>query len=398
MRAGHPGENIVVHLLRTYLPASQTFIYNYLRNLRRYRPVVLTERQENTDVFPLENVIRLPRQPCWQVYGDKLLRRLIRRQCLIEPAYDRLLRTVSPGVIHAHFGLTGVFALPHAQELKVPLLTSFHGSDVYRTPQRLAWRHGYRRLFHSPWSFFTVVSQRMKEDLVSLGLGCRPDRIHVIHVGVDVGSIHFQPRRLESDDTEIRVLFCGRFVEKKGLEYALRAFARVLRQCPSRRLTLRVIGDGEMRPQMEALTFSLGIGSQVHFLGWQPPSAVIEEMHRAHLFLLPSVTARNGDREGIPTVIVEAQASGMPVLSTWHSGIPEVVLHEESGLLVPERDLEALTSALNDLLDHPERWAEMGRRGRRRVEVAFSIHREVRRLELLYDDLQSFSRERLFEG
>jgi colanic acid/amylovoran biosynthesis glycosyltransferase len=387
-RAGeHPGKHPVVHLLRTYLPRSQTFIYNCLRHMRRHRPIVLAERRENEDTFPIDDIVFLPEQARWRAYGDKILRRLIQRQWLIEPAYDAALRAASPRVIHAHFGLSGVFALPHARDLAIPLLTSFHGADVYRTPRHLAWRLGYRRLFRSSWSSFTVVSKRMKQDLVDLGLGCDPERLHVIHVGVDVEHIRFRPRRLENAQGEVQVLFCGRLVEKKGLEYALRAFAQVVRQRSRSDVSLRVAGDGDLRPQMETLAQRLGIAGRVHFLGWQPPSAVIGEMQRAQLFLLPSVTARNGDREGIPSVLMEAQASGMPVLSTWHSGIPEVVLHEESGLLVPERDVEALATALNWLLNHPERWPEMGARGRRHVEDAFNLRREVERLEVLYENL-----------
>jgi colanic acid/amylovoran biosynthesis glycosyltransferase len=182
------------------------------------------------------------------------------------------------------------------------------------------------------------------------------------------------------------LLFCGRFVEKKGLPYALEALRLTLPVCP--RLHLRIVGDGELRPEIEGIIDKFHLKGHVTLLGFRSHQETIEELTRAHLLIQPSVTALDGDSEGgAPTILLEAQACGLPVLATRHADIPSVVDEDVSALLAPERDAESLAAHLLTLARRPERWPAMGRAGRERVERYHSAETLVVELERRYHEL-----------
>lgn len=174
-------------------------------------------------------------------------------------------------------------------------------------------------------------------------------------------------------------------MKKKGLIYALQALKQVARDLPC--LELRIIGDGPLRKQLQMYTARAGLKSHVTWLGYQPHNVFAEELEHAHIFIQPSVTSRTGDSEGgAPTTLLEAQASGIPVLATLHADIPEVVLDQGSGYLVPERDVDALAEKLLYLATHPESWHSMGCIGRRHIEQNYEIRTVTHSLETLYDE------------
>jgi colanic acid/amylovoran biosynthesis glycosyltransferase len=180
----------------------------------------------------------------------------------------------------------------------------------------------------------------------------------------------------------IRILTVARHVEKKGLEYAIKAVAQLDIDRPIR---YHIAGDGPRREQLENLISELDATDRIEILGWQTQQEVAQLMADAHVFVLPSVTAANGDKEGTPTALLEAQATGLPVVSTTHAGIPEIVSDGDSGVLVPERDVSALADALENVTSHPERWAEMGQLGREYVESNHSIEAVTGELVSLYE-------------
>lgn len=288
------------------------------------------------------------------------------------------LRHPSYDVVHAQFGQLGPALLPllRSGALGGGLVVSFRGSDTTRVLDREPDR--YRELFRRG-HLFLPVSRSLRERL--LAAGAPAERTCVHHSGIPTRRFPFEPRRLEPGETP-RLVFVGRLAEKKGLAYALRALARL--QAEDRPATLTVVGDGELRGELELLAVELGLESAVRFLGRQPQERVVPLLREHHLLIAPSVTAADGDQEGIPNVLKEAMACGMPVVATTHSGIPELVEHGVSGVLAPERDAEALARELRGLLDRPERWPEMGRAGRARVEEAFDGDRLNDELEGLY--------------
>jgi colanic acid/amylovoran biosynthesis glycosyltransferase len=128
----------------------------------------------------------------------------------------------------------------------------------------------------------------------------------------------------------------------------------------------------------------LDAGDRIEILGWQSQEEVSQLMTDTHVFLLPSVTAEDGNKEGTPTVLLEAQSAGLPVVSTTHAGIPEIVSDGEAGYLVPERDVLSLVDALERLLGQPEQWSEMGRAGREYIETHHSIESVTDELVAVY--------------
>jgi colanic acid/amylovoran biosynthesis glycosyltransferase len=153
-------------------------------------------------------------------------------------------------------------------------------------------------------------------------------------------------------------------------------------------IELRLVGDGELRPRIEALIRELGIGDAVVLLGALPHAAFLEEALHCHLFLAPSVTAADGDTEGgAPVSLIEAGATGMPAIASLHADIPEVVQHGETGWLAPERDVETLTDHLIGLLRQPETWPRIGERARRHIQAEYNLRHQSQRLAAIYDEV-----------
>jgi colanic acid/amylovoran biosynthesis glycosyltransferase len=176
----------------------------------------------------------------------------------------------------------------------------------------------------------------------------------------------------------VRIALTGRLTEKKGIPDAVRAVAQVAKIYPN--LEFNIIGEGDLRPSLQALIQELDMDKHIHLLGQKNQTEIVEILSQSHLFLAPSVTAADGNQDAPVNVLKEAMAMGLPVLSTWHGGIPELVQEGISGFLVPERDPQALAERLHYLIQHPQRWLEMGRAGRSFVEGVFD-------LETLNDEL-----------
>lgn len=301
-----------------------------------------------------------------------------------EAASLRLLHwaaTLAPAgdfdVIHCHFGTIGRLAafLREAGALRGRLVTTFHGIDLsacLRDNPSLydhLLRHG---------DLFLPISDVWRKKL--LDLGCPSERVAVHRMGVESSRFSFRTRRPETG-RPLKLLTVGRLIEKKGVEYGLRAVAELGR----RGLTIEytVAGDGPLRERLERLADALEIGPSVRFVGWRNEEQIVALMAAHDLLLAPSMTDRTGDQEGIPVTIMEAMASGMPVVSTWHSGIPELVEHGLTGFLAPERDAAALAEAVRRIL-RDNLWAAMGHAGRRRIEMEYDVRRLDDTLERHY--------------
>jgi colanic acid/amylovoran biosynthesis glycosyltransferase len=269
-------------------------------------------------------------------------------------------------ILHAHFGPVGN-SFRFARELfKAPLIVSFHGYDYSMSPRE----HGpdlYRKMF-SVADAITVNSQFARRAVEFLG--CPPEKIEQLNYGLDLKEFPFRERQHKTGGP-VRILSVGRLVEKKGFEHALRAIAKLRERHPDFRY--EIIGDGPLKVSLAALARELNTDDLVHFHGAHDTAFIQRAMAESDLFLLPSVTASDGDQEGTPVSILEAQATGLPVVSTFHAGIPEIVGNGESGFLVPEKDPSALAERLAYLVEHPERRRILGKAGRKRMEAACDI-------------------------
>ena len=387
---------VVAHLNHQFFAATETFIYTYLSHLQRLQPICLSQSEAiaNTDVFPFppadlyDNEVRGAKRYTarWLYLGIR--QRLQRQLQFLQPNGERwavkILRKRNAKLIHAHFGPRGLAALPIKKKLGLPLITTFYGFDLKpdlggKYPNYTA---GRQELFKTG-DLFLVEGAHMRQLLIDLG--CPAEKIKIQRIAIETAKLPFRAR-LPKPNQKTRILFIGRFYEKKGLLYALQAVYDLwkIRQD----FEFRLVGDGELGATVRAFIHDHTMESYVNLLGFLNRPACLAEMQTADIFLHPSVTAANGDTEGgAPTVILEAQALGIPVVSTLHADIPNVTVPGKSALLVAERDIPALVDALRYLLDNPTYWAEMGQAGREFVEKHHEIDREVKALETIYLNL-----------
>ncbi len=368
----------------SYLPLTQNWIFNLISNFEEYSSVFYAFKRENCGVFSSKN-IKVRNLSSSGFFS--LLGRACNKVFHLNPYIAFSLARDNPVVAHAHFGPSGCAFLGIKRFFGLPLVTSFYGSDFRLGLEKNSeWNLKYKSLFEEG-NLFVVEGNHAKSSLIKLG--CPAEKVVVNHLGVDVDRIAFVPRKIRRSG-EIRLLTCGRFVEKKGIPYAIEAFARVKKKHPGINLKFNIIGDsenGEKAKILETIRRNK-LDASIRLLGNCPYPFFLKELYNSHIFIHPSVHALDGDCEGgSPVAIAEASASGMPVLSTNHCDIPEVVLDRKSGFLVGERDVEELAEKLEKLIMEPEKWWHMGSRGRNHIVEEYNVKNQARNLEKIYDSL-----------
>ena len=275
---------------------------------------------------------------------------------------------VAPGrhdVLHAHFGPNARRFAFAREQARAPLVVTFHGYDFSAQPRA----HGaamYDVLFETA-DVVTFNCEHARRALESLA--CPPEKLARLRMPIMAEEIPFRARHLWPGET-VRIVTVGRLVEKKGHAVALEAIADVARDIPVR---YDVVGGGPLAVPLEVLVRKLGLEEVVTLHGRQDSAFVRHLLDEAHLFVLASMEAADGDTEGAPVALMEAHASGLPVVSTRHAGVPEVVLDGQSGLLVPENDPDVLARAIRQLIRDNEDWPTLGAAGRAHVEETFDV-------------------------
>lgn len=369
----------VAHFRTPYLSITETFIYGVLQNLKApIQPVVFTEKILNQELFPFPRVVDYAltkRSPLRLVNG--LFNVLFGNNVGLLGMNFKLHNI---RLVHAHFGPEAVELMRVAERLDLPLVTTFYGFDMSSCPQRKGWMEKYRELFEKG-DVFLVEGPHMYKKL--LELGCPPAKAKVQRIGVKVDDIPYRERQKAPGEKMI-FLFCGRFIEKKGLIYALQAFQKLMDEGISN-FELRVMGDGPLMPEIRSYLAARSVREKTVLLGYQPHAEFYRQLQEADVMVAPSVTGSDGNSEGgAPTTILEAQAAGVPVVASLHADIPNVVLPGGSALLSPERDVPALANNLRHMIEHPEELPSFGRAGRAFVRANHDIATEVARLQNIY--------------
>jgi colanic acid/amylovoran biosynthesis glycosyltransferase len=360
-----------------FLPYSQTFVFEELRLLERHRVDVFAWRRLNETLFPYEpvHVGGLP----FLLTGHS-------------SAFHSQFQSRDYDLVHAHFGTSAMYALPYTTRYRLPLVVTFHGVDV-------TVLHSWVRLLPHRWPYAWLgprVLKRMTLGLcvsseirdLLLALNAPADRLVIHRLGIDLAAFTRGPR----DPARVEVIMIGRLVEKKGFEYGVRAFARVAARAPGAFLT--IVGDGARRARLERMTRELGIAERVTFTGVLSSRDVSERLRRSDILLAPSVTARDGNREGGTIVVKEASASQVVPVGTRHGGIPEIVDDGETGFLVSERSVDELADRLERLVIDRALRLRLGEAARRKMEREYDNRARVKQLEERYDEaVQRFSRE-----
>lgn len=381
--SGEKENQIVALYLRYYLSPSETFVYRQLLGVSsRFRPIVLTANVFNLDLFPTDKLFARGKN-----FFDKVTARLARvatgRYSTVTRAQAAYWKSTAAAhgakLIHAHFGHFALDVLPIARSLKIPLLVTFHGFDA----SSLLGDRRYTRELPELFEYANVitVSENMAGRLEPFGLD--RGKLDVHYIGVPVDNFNYIERKpvaaKMAAGESVGFLQVSNFVEKKGHRYTIEAFARHVENHPAARLVLA--GDGPLRPGIESKCGALGIADNVSFAGRVTSVEVAKLMRDADVFVHHSITGADGDMEGLPTVLMEAMSTGLPVISTRHSGIPELVDDGVDGYLVDEGDVDAFARVLAGLVNAD---ADMGKRARLKIEEKFNMDTQNDRLGDIY--------------
>ncbi len=425
---------VVAHVNYLFFHSTQSFIYFYLSHCRRTSPICLTRAPESPAIKS-----EIPRSlaGAFYLYGapagkgrvsgilsstGQTLRGMLTRlpPGLAEPLLNQLHRRIVPRLrsdtnpasyldwveeisrrrgarlIHAYFGPIGWRLLALKKKLGLPLVVTFLGDEIAPTlapwwswwiqsgSQAPIWPERLQELL-AEGDLFLVEGPFIRQRLIDIG--CPPEKVLVQRIAIPVEEMPFPPERDRPDGKKV-ILFAGRFCEQKGLMYALEAVNEIWRS--RKDIEFRLIGDetltdGRYAARIYSYIREHRLQECVRRLGFLNHADYLREMRRADVFLHPSIVDDNGVSEGgAPTTILEAQALGIPIVSTNHCDIPNVTIPDESALLVPERDSKALVDALARLLDDPAKREQMGRAGRRFMEMTHNIDREAPVLEERY--------------
>ncbi len=283
-------------------------------------------------------------------------------------------------IIHCHYGTNGVAALLLKKcKINFILGTVFHGNDITGIP--VAKGPNYYDSLFAHGDLFLPVSNYLKQKLINRG--CPEDKIYVHHMGIDIETFSFNSEVQNKNDS-LTFLTVGRLVEKKGHIYALKALAKIKDKLPD--FNYLIAGDGPLKNQLQLDAKKLDLSDNVNFLGIVNRKEVIELLKTSTIFLLPSVTAQNGDKEGLPVVLMEALASGIPVIASKHSGIPEIINDGNTGLLFQEKDVTKLAEKVLFMINNTEVTKQLIRNGSQLVKKEFH---EKKLVALLIDIYQS---------
>ncbi len=378
----------VVHFYPVWLSQTATWLYYQIKYLPAgVDPHVVCEKTEHLDQFPTRNLHALSDQPAWRSLWDRGLRKAkIRRHLGL---LQRVIRQVDADVVHFHFGPIACRNLAATRGSRARTCVTFYGLDVNQLPRndpRL--REDYQRLFKQVDAVFCEGPFMAGE---IRRLGCPADKVHVHHLGVPLHDLPYRPRSWQPG-TPLKLLIASSWVQKKGIPYALQAIARLARDLP---VQLTLIGDAPAgsrgaaeKQKILELVHSPELRDVTQRTGFLSHREMIQIACNHHIFVSTSVTADNGDTEGgAPVAIIEMAASGMPIVSSRHCDIPNVVIDGETGRLSDEKDVSGILDNLRWFASNPTRWEPMLRAGRRRTEEQFDCARQGVRLAGLYDQI-----------
>ncbi|MCO7364516.1 glycosyltransferase [Enterobacter mori] len=301
--------------------------------------------------------------------------------------YQSVLKSQPLDLIHAHFAIDGLYALKLAQKKGIPLVTTLHGFDVTVSNKDLlasrspAWINYllHQHKVKSQGDKFICVSDFIARQ--ALQHGFPESKIIQHYIGIDVNK--YQPRAKEDDQGII--LHVARLVEKKGTAVLINAVKQVKLLNPDVKLV--IIGEGPLLDGLKAQVTSLGLDQTVTFTGALPHVDVMAWMRKASMLVLPSITAKTGDAEGLGMVLLEAAVTGVPVIGTQHGGIPEAIIDEQTGFLVKERDDKQLAERISFLMKDEHKRFEMGKNARIFISEKFNLSKQTIKLENIYQEL-----------
>ncbi|MGK0187719.1 MAG: colanic acid/amylovoran biosynthesis glycosyltransferase [Verrucomicrobiales bacterium] len=401
--AQHPScgkRPLVASLCGTYLKPEMQSLYRQIANLKRFSNVVFAEQVVNKDLFPFSPVVKMTKQKRPKSRGNFVLRFWYKhiinhwpppRKITSERPYypynlNDLLTSRGVDVAHVYYGHKAVKYLPMLQRWGGPWLVSFHGVDVIKFIEREGYADQLREVFAAA-SLVLARSESLLEALRKLG--CPECKLRLNRTPIPLESIPFEQRRAP-DNQHWQLVQACRLIAKKGLFTTLAALPAVIERFPN--LKFVVCGQGPQEREFRNRILATGLEKHVELAGWQSQEELLKRYQESHVFLHPSEFTRSSDQEGVPNSMLEAMANGLPVVATYHGGIPEAVTDGHDGILVPEKSPDKLAAALIELLSDPEMLSRLSCNAAESVRSQFGFDQQIANLENCY--LEAMSKPR----
>jgi colanic acid/amylovoran biosynthesis glycosyltransferase len=382
-------KRVIASYCSSFLKVEMLHIYRQIKALRGVTTFVVTKELQNAEHFPFPDIEIIPkRRTNLLVHG--WLKFVERRPPIVYrgeyQTLDSLLKRHGADLMHIYFGHTGVHLLPFIEQWDKPCVVSFHGADVADKTEIKDYHGKLRRLFDAV-PLVLARSQSLADRLMRFG--CPPEKLRINRTGVPLDEFPFADRQPPPSDGHWKIVQACRLIPKKGVATSLRAFAIFKKDHPKAEFFLA--GKGPLQPELEMLAAGLGIFKDVHFMGFLSQSELLKLYASSHLLLHPSETLPNQDQEGVPNSVLEAMATGLPVVATRHGGIPEAVEDGRNGFLVNEEDHVGLANALEQITRSPDLLRKMGLRARRTIVERFAQEAQIDQLESFYEEAISMN-------
>ncbi len=376
-------KRVVASYCTSFLKSEMLHIYRQVCALRGVDTFVMTKAVQNPERFPFRDIELIP-QPHMNLLRHGWLKFVRRRPPIVYRGEYQMLSSLlerrGADLMHIYFGHTGVHLLPFIEQWNKPCLVSFHGADV-AVKQDIANYPAKLRCLFNAVPLVLARSQSLANRLMQFG--CPREKLRINRTGVPLDEFPLVERQAPPNG-RWRIMQACRLIPKKGVATSLRAFAVFKKDFPNAEFF--IAGKGPLQPELEMLAAGLGVSRAVRFTGFLSQSKLLGLYLSSHLFLHPSETPPDENQEGIPNSILEAMATGLPVLATRHGGIPEAVEHGQSGVLVQEEDHVGLARSMKEIANNPSVLYQMGMSARMAVSARFEQETQARLLESFYEE------------
>lgn len=375
MKKVKPEDMIVAHYNSRYLPLTEVWLYNQLRSLKGFNVSFISRKTQNLTMFPINNLFSLEELSTVNRFFNILFFKLFG----YIPRFASQIKDAR--LLHVHFGYQGIKMAGLKRHLKIPMIVSFYGRDAFSFP--FEKKHNKKRLvkMFQQADKILVLGPYMRDSLVDLG--CPASKIIIHHLGVDDSKLVYSQRK-HDPSRPIKFLLASSFVEKKGVDICLKALSNLKNRFD---FTVDIIGDGPLKPTLQEIVQSGNMEDIVTFHGYQPYDFFISLASQSDVFLQASKTGRLNDKEGTPMSLVDVMATGLPVVSTKHSDIPEIVKDGETGFLAQENSVSDFEKAIMKMISNLSELSEYSKKSRNWILEQFSLEKQSERLSKIYSDV-----------
>ena len=373
--SGKQDKILITHYNSRYLPLTEVWIYNQLKKLKDFRIIFLCRSLHNVDLFPGIEVYALEEKS----FILQKLNILFSKVFGYIPMFDRKSREAK--LLHVHFGYNAIKLTGLKKKRNIPMICSFYGIDAHHFP------YANKRNLKKMQGMFIqvdkvlVLGKYMKSQLINLG--CPEDKIIIHHLGIYLDKIEFVLRTYNKS-RPVRFLLASSFIEKKGVETCLQALINLKNDLD---FTVDIIGDGPLKTRIQDIIKSGNLQEKVKMHGYQPYEFFIKLAYDCDVMLQASRTSEANDKEGTPMSLVDAMATGMPVVSTRHGDIPEIVVDGVTGFLAEEGSVVEFEEAISKMMERMEEISIFSRKSRKWIEENFDVEKQSDRLSHIYNNL-----------